>query len=126
MNDDALSDLLDVSVVEPDKLRPPKPSREADQEQGAVAHVLGAVPHRGEDLKQIVTEQRRSLVLRRTASALYASWGRFYQLSFSGAWKSRRRMSFGERGDPPGQGRHCVCLGMLDEVTGDHSIRGRD
>src|SRR4051794_37429995 len=64
VNDDALSDLLDVSVIEPDKLRPSKPSREADQEQGSVPHVLDAVPHRPEDLEQIVTKQRRSLILR--------------------------------------------------------------
>lgn len=119
VQDNALPDVLQVSNIEPDKLRTSESSGETDQQQGAVAAVNWAVPHLCENREQVVTLQCLRFALCRAHRSPDPAHHRFDDLGLAGVGMAQGAMGLGDGDEPTLDRGHGVCLGDFCEVCSD-------
>jgi hypothetical protein len=76
MNDDPLTDRLDVLNIQAGQLGSSKSSGKSDEQERLIAGILEVAAYRIKDDEQIVSQQRLSLLLRAATASLYAAQDR--------------------------------------------------
>ena len=87
MNDDPLTDRLDVLNIQAGQLGSSKSSGKSDEKQRLIAGILEVAAYRIKDDEQIISQQCLRLLLRAAApGSLYAAQDRFDEFRLGWVW----------------------------------------
>jgi hypothetical protein len=125
-DDQSLAHTLDVGAIEPGQFGPPETARKAEQEQCPIASVLYRPTDAVERKQQVLTNQRPSLLLGRSARPLDAPEGRADDFRSAGVRDASGFMRLGKCGDTANQGRNAQHIGIGSKVGCDAARRRRN